>query len=1481
MATTFSAVANNYASQVTVGRSIGGSSLVVASVAGLPVLTAGQSLRLSVFRNNVPVTILRVTGINTGTNTFTISGALEMADAAVQVNDLVMVTDTAGLYQEIEGAINNIETGVTSLSVLATGSSTYRTLNDRFGEVYNALDWGVIADSSTDAAPAINALIAHLLAQPSFSPFTIYFPAGSYAINSPIHVAKSLGTGQQTTALRIVGDGYQTQFVSRATMTEMIRIEDSNICIFERFRLTCSASVTVAALHITAITSAVDNTFRNIYVDCQNACPVGIGVGLNTTVPVAQCGFWSCTSVNATKASIRLGNGTTANTVDIRFASCYAGHSPVGVWMDGSSINWTGGVCATNTIVDFFMSQPAVGPVVIEGTRSEGSNMLFMSAGGGDCAPIRLSDIHVSYFTATDYNYDPVLETFTSGIVSGFVVSHRFDGVLTLMNCSFWHGPSIYPGGRLDVNSSCQTVLINCELGPAGQSAANYATSNYAYGGKGTGKDYSVIGGKTMTTGSTSFDSPIASLCDGPAFFNNTIAVNTTAPTRQYHQIGGGHYLQQIADPVTGPSISQGGTPGSTPYVYYYVYKDQVGHKTNVSPAGTTSSGNATLSTTNYNIVTIPTDLSVSTIDILRGDTSHSVVTDWNPYLTSPYFVYHDISPGTSSGYTAPTRNGTADMTIDGNLDVTTINSGVGGTTDASLYLVTATGSNTARNLATRYFAPFNVMDWGAKGDGVTDDQPAIMALLRYVSNLSVLSSSPRTIYFPAGNYMINNPIKVGKQYHLKADNSAWPAGTQWPGLNIIGEGHATQITSNNASGMTEMLRIEDVFFGKLEGFRFLVKVGCPVTVAAVHITAIFSGESHTTRNIEIECQGNVGGSCPVGLGISLDYPNDTAQLEFYDCKISYATYAGIMIGSSIVGNVLDLRFWGCVSVGSPVGVFGNAAPFQWYSGAATYNWVCDFYQNGPTTGPTLVDGVRSELSNRFYLNYGGGSSRSPITLSNSTIASWYGARHNATIGTPPFFTIPVSATFGSTTITGTGTFFKTHERVIVGSKLVFQNDPTNVYTVNTITSDTILDLTTTYAGVAGTNSTYCDLAAPVFTRSLTAGVDTNMPVVLSTVGGVTTVTGTGTHFNTQLTTLNSYLVFANDPVQQCYQVATITSATVLTLSVAVPSGLLGSTTCNAPTMEAYAMAHRSGGVFHMQALTFTHGPAPYYFARFDLLAANLIVTAVNVNTGQPGTAASIRNNCYNTGDHHVVGGTRFMVLPGPANNSGEVNSIPPLGLLCDYSANFNDKLSLNIYDSQTDQYHQLGGGMKVAKLVDPTDAISSIVYTGTPGAITYYYWYVITDLMNHKTLNSPVASIASCSAISASNTNLLTIPSTSGQPNVAGAIYYDILRNTANALSGANFGSVATGWNPYTSSPNFKFTDNVVTPSAYTVPTRNGTGDIVAGGVIHLNGTTSPYAGTGAGEINGAQTASVTDVTTTKMIQTLWNWARATGMMA
>jgi polygalacturonase len=102
--------------------------------------------------------------------------------------------------------------------------------------------------------------------------------------------------------------------------------------------------------------------------------------------------------------------------------------------------------------------------------------------------------------------------------------------------------------------------------------------------------------------------------------------------------------------------------------------------------------------------------------------------------------------------------------------------------------------------------APVNVKDFGATGDGTTDDTAAIQAAINFCTNLS---NRRQTLYFPANNaslyYKTTAPLVVNGR------------------LNIVGDGEFS--TTILAVGLTagqfildfDNLAVDNVYFGGLQ----------------------------------------------------------------------------------------------------------------------------------------------------------------------------------------------------------------------------------------------------------------------------------------------------------------------------------------------------------------------------------------------------------------------------------------------------------------------------------------------------------------------------------------------------------------------------------------------------------------------------------------------------------------------------------------
>lgn len=131
--------------------------------------------------------------------------------------------------------------------------------------------------------------------------------------------------------------------------------------------------------------------------------------------------------------------------------------------------------------------------------------------------------------------------------------------------------------------------------------------------------------------------------------------------------------VPQSATP-TAPTITNAGTTGATTYTYKVVARNGFGVSLGTTPAssaGSTTTGNATLSSTNYNVITWPFVSGAGSYDIYRtvggatqgkiGNVLAAVVPGTG--VQSPTFALNDTGLA-GDGTTAPTTNTTGSVSI-------------------------------------------------------------------------------------------------------------------------------------------------------------------------------------------------------------------------------------------------------------------------------------------------------------------------------------------------------------------------------------------------------------------------------------------------------------------------------------------------------------------------------------------------------------------------------------------------------------------------------------------------------------------------------------------------------------------------------------------------------------------------------------------------------------------------------------------------
>jgi hypothetical protein len=121
--------------------------------------------------------------------------------------------------------------------------------------------------------------------------------------------------------------------------------------------------------------------------------------------------------------------------------------------------------------------------------------------------------------------------------------------------------------------------------------------------------------------------------------------------------------LAALGTPAT-PVITQGGKRGTASYgPYYVVCHDAHGKTTNVSSGGSTSTGNATLSLSDYNIITWRAKDGCYNWDILKGDTSTALAINQRPAVAGTVGMNAAISFNDTGQPTSAYRIETGDST--------------------------------------------------------------------------------------------------------------------------------------------------------------------------------------------------------------------------------------------------------------------------------------------------------------------------------------------------------------------------------------------------------------------------------------------------------------------------------------------------------------------------------------------------------------------------------------------------------------------------------------------------------------------------------------------------------------------------------------------------------------------------------------------------------------------------------------------------
>jgi hypothetical protein len=254
-----------------------------------------------------------------------------------------------------------------------------------------------------------------------------------------------------------------------------------------------------------------------------------------------------------------------------------------------------------------------------------------------------------------------------------------------------------------------------------------------------------------------------------------------------------------------------------------------------------------------------------------------------------------------------------------------------------------------------------NVRDYGAKGDGSTDDTAAIQQGLEALSNEA---GDIKTLYFPNGTYKISQKLRVHNTKYV----------------NIIGEDPDFTIISWGGSSGGIMLEIDGVAYSRFNRLQFDGKGSAKVAVDQ----AKRDGSTNyfdTGNEYAEDVFRNVGYGIRAGT-----YDIGAAESSVVRCRFINNSIAGIATKNF---NALDWWIWYSYFENCATGVT-NAAEGEGAGNFSVYNSV---FKNS-TVADISIGQVQSASirynysigSKKFYNSMGAGVNGAMTAIQNNTI---------------------------------------------------------------------------------------------------------------------------------------------------------------------------------------------------------------------------------------------------------------------------------------------------------------------------------------------------------------------------------------------------------------------------------------------------------------------------------------------------------------
>lgn len=314
-----------------------------------------------------------------------------------------------------------------------------------------------------------------------------------------------------------------------------------------------------------------------------------------------------------------------------------------------------------------FASQPAQGNAAPGGAADYGpvtSGVNYGSAGAYTFTSVNTGDYYVLVEDGGINYWTGPLSVVEDSTVVHIAGTETITGAKTFSGAVTFSGTLTFPGSSIPV--SALSGVLPVANGGTGSSTQNFVdvTTNQTVAGNKTFAGVPVFqNGFTVTGGGLTFPNgsiPAAAVEGLTSGFAGVDIASTQSITGQKTFLNdiattGGNITASAITTPTAPVVTPTGGTGSTTYQYQVVKETYDGHDSVPSPTGETTTGVATLSPTEYNLITWTADTVAASYKILRYNSTSSTWQLLTSGLTGT--SYEDNGSAVPTSYSAASSN--------------------------------------------------------------------------------------------------------------------------------------------------------------------------------------------------------------------------------------------------------------------------------------------------------------------------------------------------------------------------------------------------------------------------------------------------------------------------------------------------------------------------------------------------------------------------------------------------------------------------------------------------------------------------------------------------------------------------------------------------------------------------------------------------------------------------------------------------------